>query len=167
MNAAAENRFWKKVSPEPNTGCWLWAASVASFGYGVFWVEGRQHLAHRLSWSLVNGPIPDGLCVLHRCDTPACVNPGHLFLGSADDNAKDRKRKGRNGPNTGAWTKQHPERVARGIRCPQAKLTDEAVREIRRRYFSGESQRPIARSFGIGQDVVSRIVNRRQWKHVE
>jgi hypothetical protein len=82
--------------PEPNSGCWLWTGSPVGIGYGRIRANGRHWLAHRASWRVHRGRIPRGRCVLHRCDTPACVNPDHLFLGSLKDNAQDALRKGRN-----------------------------------------------------------------------
>lgn len=92
------DRFWSKVNKTSN--CWLWTGVTRGMGYGMVAlrrVDGKQprEMAHRLSWQLANGPIPDGLLVLHRCDVPACVNPEHLFLGTTKDNAQDALRKGR------------------------------------------------------------------------
>ncbi len=83
--------------PEPNSGCWLWLGSVTQSGYGNAWTNGKNMRAHRLSWMIHNGDIPKEMCVLHRCDTPACINPGHLFLGTQLENIKDRDAKGRHG----------------------------------------------------------------------
>ncbi len=88
--------FWDKV--EIINGCWLWMASRRSpKGYGQVVRYGKPQSAHRVSWELANGPIPKGLCVLHKCDNPPCVNPSHLFLGTPKDNADDSIRKGRRG----------------------------------------------------------------------
>lgn len=87
--------FDSRVSPEPMTGCWIWTGNVNALGYGRFWVEGGLEYAHRCSWELHRGQIPDGANVLHRCDQPHCVNPDHLFLGSQADNMEDMRRKGR------------------------------------------------------------------------
>ena len=94
-----EDRFWKKVEPEPNSGCWLWMGTQDR--YGQFRIGGRnghQVGAHRVAWMLANGLIPMGVHVLHRCDIPTCVNPSHLFLGTRKDNMQDAARKGRLGP---------------------------------------------------------------------
>jgi len=87
--------FWNNTQPVPFCGCFLWTRGTISSGYGHLEVEGRLVLAHRRSWELTYGPIPKGLFVLHRCDTPSCVNPRHLFLGTAGDNARDMVAKGR------------------------------------------------------------------------
>ena len=94
------DRFWEKVNKETPSGCWEWKNSVKGNGYGQFFThfesEGRKCLsAHRFVWSLVNGPIPDGLWVLHKCDNRICVNPDHLFLGDRRDNMLDCAAKGR------------------------------------------------------------------------
>lgn len=90
-------RFAAKVCPEPNTGCWLWTAQLmpGPWQYGRFTYRGREMLAHRASWEIHRGPIPRRMHVCHRCDTPSCVNPDHLFLGTHQDNMRDRDNKGR------------------------------------------------------------------------
>lgn len=84
---------------ETDAGCWEWQGHRKKFGHGSF---GRSGLAHRHSWKLFRGPTPNGLCVLHKCDNPPCVNPNHLFLGTIRDNNEDRSTKGRNGINGNA-----------------------------------------------------------------
>lgn len=85
--------FWAKV--EKTATCWLWKAQQTHNGYGRFWLKGKLQRAHRVSWQLHFGDIPLNQFVLHRCDTPQCVNPEHLFLGTQQDNVNDRERKGR------------------------------------------------------------------------
>jgi len=94
--------FWSRV--KKTSGCWLWGGSRTQYGYGQFGASmttgpsnQRKVLVHRYSWELVNGPVPNGLSVLHRCDVRNCVNPAHLFLGTAKTNAQDRVAKGRIG----------------------------------------------------------------------
>lgn len=93
-------RFWAKVSPEPNTGCWLWTGARNNHGYGVMSAggDGERH-AHRIAWILERGPIPDGLCVLHTCNGGSgghgCVNPAHAYLGTKKQNTADMCRAGR------------------------------------------------------------------------
>lgn len=81
--------------PEPNSGCCLWLASISERGYGRIYDDGKNKRAHRVSYEEYIGPIPEGLLVLHRCDTPACINPGHLFLGTHQDNMDDMVKKER------------------------------------------------------------------------
>ena len=88
-----EQRFDRDVVR--GDGCWGWNGTPDRQGYGFVTVRGRHVRAHRFSWERANGPIPDGLCVLHKCDTPSCTNPAHLFLGTRTENAKDRDGKGR------------------------------------------------------------------------
>lgn len=89
-------RFWTKVNIKNIEDCWEWNAfKTKKFGYGAFRLNGRMHNAHRISWLLSRGEIPAGICVLHKCDNPPCVNPAHLFLGTQADNVKDCKAKGR------------------------------------------------------------------------
>jgi len=93
-----EERFWLYVNPEPNTGCWLWDGYLDGRGYGRLGKGGRSGGligAHRFSWELCNGSIPEGLSVLHKCDIPICVNPEHLFIGTQQDNIDDMIKKGR------------------------------------------------------------------------
>lgn len=88
-------RFEAKVYAEPSCGCWLWGGSLDGDGYGMFRSKGRVERSHRVAWQLYRGEIPPGICVLHRCDNPTCVNLDHLFLGTKADNAWDRAKKGR------------------------------------------------------------------------
>lgn len=91
-----EERFWAKVAKLGVCSCWEWTGWRKETGYGRVRIDGRILYAHRVSWILANGPIPDDLRVLHRCDNPPCVNPDHLFLGTQGDNNADRDAKGRN-----------------------------------------------------------------------
>lgn len=93
----AQEVILSKCIPEPNSGCWLWTAGIApgDLDYGAVWLYGRNLRASRAAWMAFYGPIPDGLWVLHKCDTPTCVNPRHLWLGTHDDNMADCVRKGR------------------------------------------------------------------------
>ena len=107
--------------------------------------------AHRYSWELHIGPIPNGICVLHSCDNRRCVNPAHLFLGSKFDNAQDAARKGR---------------MQRGADRPLARLTEAKVREIRWRRAAGVTMNVLAIRFGVSRQTISNVVARRAWKHV-
>ena len=99
--ATWQERFWAKVNKGTDAECWEWNASRNSFGYGQLTIVGpngkRPRTTHRLSWELHVGPIPEGMCILHRCDNPPCVNPAHLFIGTKADNYRDMRAKGRDG----------------------------------------------------------------------
>lgn len=91
-----KERFHANYIPEPMSGCWLWVGGTNGKGYGQLWIDGEPSImAHRLSWELHNGPIPKGMLVCHKCDTPPCVNPDHLFIGTDKDNIQDCIKKGR------------------------------------------------------------------------
>lgn len=146
-------RFWSKV--DKSGDCWLWTTSVSKAGYGFFWFSGRTELAHRMSWRFHFGAIPEGMMICHTCDNPSCVNPNHLFLGTAADNAKDRESKGR-----GANNRPPNKGEANG----RAKLTVKDVQEIRRLLNEGHSGRSIAKQFGVSGVMVSFIKRGLSWK---
>ena len=96
MQRTLKERFEEKYEAVPFSGCWIWTASLLTKGYGRIGVkEGYTESAHRVSWLLHKGPIPEGMHVLHHCDVRPCVNPGHLFLGTDVDNIEDCLKKGR------------------------------------------------------------------------
>ncbi len=152
--------FLEKISPEPNSGCWLWAASYGTVGYGQFWNGETLIGAHRFSYEAHKGPIADGLYVLHKCDVRACVNPDHLFLGTQADNGADMVSKGRScaGPRHGL--RKHPERAARGERHGVSKLTEAQIGEIR---AAPGLHKDIAAKFGISRQHVGAIKNGVVW----
>lgn len=92
-----EEKFEKSYMPEPNTGCWLWTLSSNGDGYGIIFKKRKEKkvYAHRFSYQMYKGKIPDGMIVCHKCDTPSCVNPDHLFVGTDGDNVRDCVSKGR------------------------------------------------------------------------
>jgi hypothetical protein len=149
-NKAQAIGFDNQWMPEPNTGCWLWLGAVRKFGHGWSWDEeiGRADVAHRISWRRKKGPIPPGMCVLHRCDVACCINPDHLFLGTRADNIADMIAKGR-------------DRHLKGEHHPLAKLTEESVAAIR---LDTRTQETVAVTYGISQSHVSSIKLQRSWK---
>jgi hypothetical protein len=151
MKGTVEERFWAKV--EKTDGCWPWKGSCGEAGHGQLWVNGRLVQASRVSWELHNGPIPDGLCALHRCDNPPCVRPDHLFLGTKADNSKDMRMKGRS---RGASHK--------GSSNPSSKLDEAQAATIRATVEAGEAKRSVARRFGVSQRTVQRIVSGTHWR---
>ncbi len=138
-------RLWAKV--EKTDQCWVWLGSVRSWGYGQINVgQNRTVHAHRLAYELCVGPIPEGLCVLHKCDVPRCVRPDHLFLGTRVDNQKDMARKGR--ARNGSATK----------------LTSCQVTSLRNLYAEGVCSRlDLARRFEISKAHVDRILRGENW----
>jgi hypothetical protein len=167
MRPLAE-RFWEKVKPGSSEECWPWLASLATGGYGQI-AMGHAHPvhAHRVAWQIANGAIPAGMHVLHTCDNRLCCNPSHLFLGTNDDNIRDRMRKGRStfGRLNGAYT--HPERVTRGEQRWNAKVTEEQVRQMFVLRKQGKLFREIAALFGVKDNTVSRIVAGKRWRHMQ
>lgn len=167
-------RFWRHValtgpvpSHCPELGeCWLWTGCTERKGYGKFHWGGHLTAAHRVSYEMVFGPVPDGLWVLHHCDNRLCCNPDHLFLGTAADNTADMVRKGRNARGERSGMRLHPESICRGERHGMARLTEAAVLEIRHLVADGAAQRAVAAQFGMSPATVCVIVARKVWKHV-
>lgn len=167
MSDVAE-RFWAKVDKNgptpphlPGLGaCWAWRASVNRKGYGEFSRGARIAKAHRVSWELAHGPIPEGMFVCHHCDNPSCVNPAHLFLGTNRDNAIDMTAKGRNGAHT------RPECRPRGERHGRRKVTTPDVIAIRAARLAGEPLKSLADRYGLHLGTISAIATRVTWRHV-
>lgn len=133
--------------------CLIWTARRTADGYGSVSINNKEYLAHRVAWLVARGPIPNGLCVCHKCDTPACINAEHLFLGTQADNMADMKAKGRG-------------RNSTGENNPKAKLNPDSVRKIRERVAAGVDSRDIADEFGIYRSTVYKIASGETWRHV-
>lgn len=146
----AEAFFSCAGSPEP-AGCWPWLGKRLPAGYGVLHIDGSKHLATHLALNLTGKMRPEGAVALHRCDNPPCCNPDHLRWGTQADNMHDMASKGR------------ASRM-RGTASPLARLTDDAVREIR---LSPLPNPKLAARYGVDKSKICRIKNRKAWAHVE
>lgn len=136
--------------------CLVWTGSRYKQGYGRIRIGGKLMRAHRVAYELLRGPIPEGLVLLHSCDNPACINVAHLSVGTQGDNIRDCDSKGRR-------------MFHRGATHPQAKLTDDQVREIRRRYRNYDRRNgspALAKEFGVSGFTIRAIVRREIWTHL-
>lgn len=142
--------FEDKYQPVPECGCWIWTGGATSAGYGQIRIDGKVQYAHRFSFERHHGISAAGKEVCHKCDTPACVNPDHLFLGTHKENFLDAAAKGR-------MTAQ------KGQLSVKAKLTNEQVIAIR---ADDRSTRAIGAEYGISNRNVSAIKRRETWRHI-
>ena len=164
-------RFWSHVNIQEEDECWEWMRHKDNGGYGVFRIckDGKKMLykAHRVSWMLRYGEIPEGdgyhgVCVSHHCNNPSCVNPKHLKLGTQKENIQDRVNQGRNGCLRGI-----PNPKVSGINAGLHKLTDSEVIEMREKWAVGNiTQQQLADKYGVSNQTVSQIVNRKMWKYI-
>lgn len=146
--AVAMKRFWSKVRTARADDCWNWTAAVNTGGYGWFRLDGVSCGAHVVAWRLENGPIPDGSCVLHRCDNRLCVNPRHLFLGTKRDNNIDRANKGRS---------------CKGDARSNAKLNSDEIRNIRE---SSETSAALSRKYQVSRTTIVLVRQGKKWAHI-
>ena len=153
MDSFTIARFMSLIKDSRTDGCWEWDSHLNSNGYGRFVVDNKHRLAHRVSYEIFFGDVPDGLKVCHRCDNRLCVNPKPLWLGTQSENLKDAASKGRmRVPDT------------RAARNGNTKLTWEHVRNIRSMHGSGMRKYHIASLFGVSPSTVNNIVNFETWK---
>ncbi len=146
-------RFFSNIDFNPDeNGCLNWIGYKHPNGYGGM----NGGYAHRLAWRIFRGEIPQGLCVLHHCDNPSCVNPAHLWLGTKGDNARDRNGKGRGKAYGGV-----------GENCPQAKLCKKDVIRIKQMLKSGISRSSIGKSYGVGYGTIYNISVGKSWSHIK
>lgn len=146
-----KDRFYDRVKKVPS-GCWEWTGFRQRNGYGLMLINYRSERAHRYSYEIHKGPIPKGLCVLHKCDNPPCVNPDHLFLGTRKDNSLDMHAKHRN---------NQPKGEASAV----SKLTDKAVRNIRKNSHLPASS--FVEKYGVTRATIYAVRQKRTWKHVK
>lgn len=144
-------RFKGKYQEQSN-GCYEWQAALNENGYGEFRVDGGRKKAHRVAYTIFKGEIPEGLLVCHSCDNKKCVNPAHLWLGTDKDNAVDRNTKNRQN---------------KGSLVNHAKLTEEDVISIKIRLKSGQTQRSLAREYGVHHLTIHWIKQGKTWTHVK
>ena len=151
-----DDRFWAKVDVKGPDDCWLWTANKNNKGYGLFRPGGLapKRLSHRLSFSDAFGPIPDGMHVLHSCDTPACVNPAHLRSGTHRENMEDIYLHGRRNRST---------RKKRAPDIHVNKMTQESVIALRRAYVAGDALEDIAQRFGCKLSALADYTGGRSW----
>ncbi len=141
----ADERFFEKIDRRGPGECWTWTGSKDQFGRGYFLYEGKVRRAPRVAWALHHGvPFPDDRDACHTCDNPTCVNPFHIWPGTAHENLQDAGGKGR---------LVHT-------------LTPEMVREMRTRYAAGERLNAIARTFGVAPGTARGAILRDTWRHV-
>lgn len=156
-----KKRFWGKVRAGGADECWIWTSATISpsrpgnLEYGNFWFKGRARAAHRVAWELANGPIPHGGMILHKCDVPLCVNPRHLYLGTAKDNSMDAVRRGRLAP------------PRRGGSNGNARLSDEQASQILSLKGAGVSGYKIADRYGVSSTTVYDIWKRKIWPSLD
>lgn len=151
VRSSVEDRLQHYTMVDPNSGCWLWTGSLSGGGYGQTSLNGKVVKAHRLSYEVRVGAIPDGLMVCHKCDVRSCINPDHFFLGTAKDNQQDAVRKGRN---------------PHGSRHGESKLTEMAVRKIREFISGGMKDQQIADKYGVVAGCINLIRHGHSWRHV-
>lgn len=150
------------VHAVPESGCWIWMGSLSNAGYGFFKDQVKLGSAHRASYRMFRGEIPENLMVLHTCDVKCCVNPNHLYLGDGAQNSKDAIERGQKPTGDKHWRRKLPDRQ-RGNDAPHRTLTEDQVREIR---ASGNSQSAMARQYGVSVQQIHRIVHRQSWQHI-
>jgi hypothetical protein len=153
--SSTPEKFWKRFVKTPS-GCWMWSGARLNVGYGCLNYQGKAWTAHRLAWTLTNGPIPEGLSVLHRCDVRLCANPDHLFVGTQADNLLDMSMKGRYGKR----------RLQVGSRHHRARLTESDIPVIRQRIASGDTFTGIAADYSVHRSTIQHIHRRIVWRHV-
>lgn len=147
----SKERIQAKIALADN-GCWEWTGAKYWTGYGHIIADKVHYAAHRASYMLYIGDIPDGMVVCHKCDNPPCVNPAHLFLGTKADNSSDMVRKARS---------------ARGEKNAKAKLTEDQVREVLRLRKSGLTLQALADRFKVTKKAVHFIITGKNWKHLQ
>jgi hypothetical protein len=161
-------RLFERTKIDDN-GCWIWQEGKATDGYGQTRIGAdTTRLVHRIMYREAYGDFDRKMLICHKCDTPACCNPDHLFIGTNSDNVRDAANKGRmaKGKKNGCYI--HPEKVPRGTTNGMSVLTEDKVIEIRNRYAKGDiSQLNLGKLYGVSEHTIWTIVHRKTWKHVK
>lgn len=158
---------WQRVEKTP-TDCWLWLGNKGHDGYGLITLNGKLFRAHRVAFQAATGIEPGELHVLHTCDVRSCINPKHLWLGTNQDNVDDKVRKNRQSKG-----EKHSQALAhikfnrKGVNNARAKLTDDAVKEIRGTYKSRTiSRKAFAEKYGVSISTLKGVLSNKIWTHV-
>ena len=149
---SVEERFWKYVNKNTENGCWQWIGAINTNGYCQFGINGKLILAHRYSYELNKGPIPEGMCILHSCDNRRCCNPNHLSIGTQAENIKDKVNKNRQ---------------AIGSMNGTSKLTEDQVLLIKNKLILGYKHVDLAKEFCVSDSAISKIKAGIIWTHVQ
>jgi hypothetical protein len=139
-----------------NNGCWIWNGGKTDRKYGITTINKERIRVHRLMWSVINGKIPIGMCICHKCDNPSCINPDHLFLGTNQDNVNDREKKGRNKPP-----------IVYGENNPRAKLKEADVIEILKLINKNVPLSNIAKMYNVGATAIFNIKHGIRWTRIQ
>ena len=162
-NSKIADRIKLRTKVDPISQCWLWCdlnGVVNKSKYGKITVDNKTQYVHRVAFQLWISEIPNGLCVLHKCDTPACLNPAHLHLGTQLENIQDMDSKGRRS----CVDRVSPEKRARGERHGRSKLSWDLVREIREKASKGISRRLLAEQYDVSIGAITKVVKHQTWR---
>lgn len=174
MNEKDIERFFSKIDRDGpfcgklNSKCWSWKMKLDKDGYGRFRYKNKKRGAHRISYMYFYGNIDDNLLVCHKCNNPSCVNPDHLYLGTASDNKRDEIESGRTSKGTRNGKYTHPEKTPRGERAGNSKLTENDVIEIRKTYNAkaGKTIMFLSEKYGVGTSTIWSVISRQTWTHI-
>jgi predicted XRE-type DNA-binding protein len=155
-------RFWGHIDVLSEDECWQWLKGTDKDGYGIYHIKGNSVRAHRFSYLLTKGAIPEGMLICHSCDNRKCCNPKHLWYGTGKDNSLDMASKQRQ------VFQKNPELAARGETQGSSKLHNEDVIEIRQKYQSGGyTQQELASIYRVSQSAISAVVRNKYWIHLQ